>query len=133
MKKVILSFLIFLLITFSAFSQDIHLISYKTAVSTRLNSSWGDWSEKSTHIYVTIKQYTRDILIFTEKAQKLVPLNNEFTEGVDEDGEHYIKWSFVDDSQEVGRVTFLERTNGRTQMYVQYDQKLYVYNLRRRN
>ena len=99
--------------------------SYKKVV----NGEWTDWSEWEDSGMIITLNLTKDIVeILSPKAQIYnITEYNDFY--IDKDGGRTAKFSFVDQEGYKGVIRLRIEKNGNSQMYVEYANVMWVYNL----
>ena len=94
-----------------------------------VNGEWTDWSEWEDSGMIIILNLTEDIIeILSPKAQIYnITEYNDFN--IDKDGGRTAKFSFVDQDGDKGVIRLRIEENGNSQMYIEYANIMWVYNL----
>jgi hypothetical protein len=99
--------------------------SYKKVV----NGEWTDWSEWEESGMIITMNITKDVVeILSPKAQIYNITENKGLYFDQEDGRN-VNFSFVDQDGDKGTMRLRIEKNGNSQMYIEYANVMWVYNL----
>ncbi|MFN5415791.1 MAG: hypothetical protein ACK5B9_01965 [Flavobacteriia bacterium] len=116
----------------SSFGQVLKLKSTSLATTYLLNNyDWSDWSEwEETTVLITIDVAKERITIYSKETQIYDVAENEGT-SVDKEGDEIMSFYCIDDEGVAVRVKIvtLHSRDGNTQLYVEYSNMKWVYNV----
>lgn len=91
------------------------------------NGSWTNWSEwQPSKVLISIDYYKEVIEIYTELEQKYIILATE-DQYTDAKGGSQIELSVVDQDKDIGIIRVRVQENGVTQLYVEFNNIMWVY------
>jgi hypothetical protein len=128
MKK-LYTMLIVMLITIPCFAQTEYFTAYQYSSKVMMNngqwSNWLDWI--STDINVKIDFDKAKIIIYSNEPQiyRLI----EEVETPYDDGGQQIKYRMIDQDGDYGSIRFRKQYNGTIQLYIDYADIKWVYNI----
>lgn len=99
------------------------------------NLKWSKWSDfEETSVLVSIDPDKDRIIVYSKKTQVFDVLDSEGKK-TDEDGDNFYSFLCRDEEGKKCRVrlAILNSRSGRRQLYVDYDDLMYVYNLKNGN
>lgn len=96
------------------------------------NNRWTDWSRwQDSNIIISINLESEVIQIYTEQKQRYIILNTE-DEYEDREGGNQVEFSVIDQDRDIGIVRFRIQKNGVVQLYVEFNNIMWVYSDLRR-
>jgi hypothetical protein len=133
MKKLILTFLLlFGLLSVSNISaQTYYYKTYQFAIKYKANNVWTNWSDwEKSDMLLTINLDDDVITVYSEKRQiyKVLEYMGNYT---DESGGKQTKFYVIDQDGDLGYVRLRIEKNGNSQVYVDFGDICWVYNVRR--
>ena len=94
-----------------------------------VNGEWTDWSEWEESGMIITMNLTKDVVeILSPKAQIYNITENKGLY-IDQDGSRNVNFSFVDQDGYKGVIRLRIEKNGNSQMYIEYANVMWVYNL----
>lgn len=94
-----------------------------------VNGEWTDWSEWEESGMIITLNMTKDVIeILSPKAQ-IYNITEHGDCYIDQDGGRNVNFSFVDQEGYKGVIRLRIEKNGNSQMYVEYANIMWVYNL----
>jgi hypothetical protein len=132
MKRTILTILLST-IFFSAFSQVIKCKADAIAIKTKneYTDRWSDWSKwEEVDILITIDPTNDRIKVFSKKDQ-VYDIIQSYGETYDNDGDKTIKWQCVNEDglKCIVRLVKLYSVDGKSQLYIDFADMMWVYNI----
>jgi len=124
MKKFILIF-VFLLGLNIANAQEVEwLKAYKLAI--KIDNEWSDWEDVNIDVKI---DFSRDrITIYSAKTQ-IYEIIKEVEPPYDSSGEQ-LAYKVIDQDDDIGRFRFRVQNNGSKQIYIDFDDISWVYNIK---
>lgn len=132
MKKII----VILILLFGAFltpncdAQTYYYKTYQFAIKYRNNGVWGDWSgwERSN---MTLKiDLDEDLIIIYSEKKQIYSVVENLGSYIDDSGGKQIKFYVIDQDGDNGYVRLRVEKNGNQQLYVDFNNVMWVYNVR---
>lgn len=128
MKKLIL-FIIGLVFTTTLFAQSEYLKAYEFSYKLLLTDGWTDWSSwKEVNIDVKIDIDNDKVIIYSEEPQIYRVIKQE--EDPYDDRGTQIKFQIIDQDGDYGHLRFRKQYNGALQIYIDFADIKWVYNLK---
>lgn len=87
-------------------------------------TKWSDWQESKVVVYVNTDSQV--IQVFTEQEQRYIILGTE-DEYTDRKGGTQVEFSVLDQDKDFGVIRFRIQDNGVAQLYVEFDNIMWVY------
>ena len=133
MKKLILTFLLLfgLLSVTNISAQTYYYKTYQFAIKYKANNVWTNWSDwEKSDMLLTINLDDDVITVYSEKRQiyKVLEYMGNYT---DESGGKQTKFYVIDQDGDLGYVRLRIEKNGNSQVYVDFGDICWVYNVRR--
>ena len=126
MKKKLILILLGFLVSFSAISQTVWFTAFQFAYKY---SSWSDWTPwKTCNIDVKF-DYDRDIIVIYSQEPQVYQVYSYDGEGTDRDGGEQVQFSVVDQDRDYGKIRLRVERNGNSQIYVDFRNVSWVYNV----
>jgi hypothetical protein len=126
MKKKIFALLVGLIISFSAACQTVWFTAFQFAYKY---SNWSDWTPWYTcNIDLKLDFDTDQIVIYSQKIQ-VYQVYSYDGEGTDSDGGSQIQFSVIDQDYDRGKIRLRIERNGNSQIYVDFSNVRWVYNV----
>lgn len=123
MKKFILTLLILLTVG-TMFSQKVYYTDFFSVKELVNDTCWTDWSEWRQH-FTTIELYTDSVVVYNEDVYKICKhLEDEF-----DDSGYTFRCVATNKKEETVQIRLWIQFNGIKQLYVDFDNKIWVYNL----
>jgi hypothetical protein len=93
-------------------------------------NNWTDW--ESSNVLITINFTTDVVKIYSPKTQiyKIIEFTRRFT---DNSGGSQVEFKFIDQDYDRGTMRLRIERNGNSQLYVEFADIIWVYNVRRTN
>lgn len=134
MRKTLFALLLTTLVSIS-FAQVTKFKSsgFATKFKNEYSGNWGKWSDfKETEVLITIDLTNERIKIFSKKEQ-VYDIIKYFDKETDSDGDETIEFQCVNEDGLKCHVRFviLNSQNGRRQLYVDFSDVMWVYNIYR--
>lgn len=133
MKKLFLSIIV-LLFSFVSNAQNVLKLrtSHTSEKHTDYHGRWTDWSEwKEANILIVIDAQQERITIYSETLQTFDIIQDE-GDSVSDSGDPTMNFYCVDENGTKCRIRIVKRTNA-TQIYVDYNNLMLCYNVKRIN
>jgi len=131
-RSIVLTLILFLFLSISASGQVYKLKSSSFSSKYKINDyKWSDWSEwEETSVLITMDIDKERITIYSKETQVYDVAENE-GETIDDDGDKTLSFFCVDKEGLTCRVRLmrLNSQNGRNQLYVDYKDLKWVYNV----
>lgn len=128
MKKII-SILILGLITFTASSQVLSFRTTSYTSKTKNYYGWTDWSPtQSSNMILTINLDSDVIKIYSPTTQ-IYCITSYDGSYVDNDGDVVIRFSFIDQDGDYGHMRLMQRTSGKSEIYIDFSNIIWVYSV----
>lgn len=132
MKKLLL-FVIFTLVSITSFSQNMWFKSTEFAFATvrRGNYNWGDWKRSNIDIQMDVDN---DMIIIYSAIVQRYRIYDTYNHGnvyYDSSGGKQIKFYVIDQDGDYGYVRLRMETNGTSQLYIDFNDSAWVYNVTR--
>jgi hypothetical protein len=132
MKKLILSTVLGLVMSFAAVAQNV--LKLRAFATTEMHkyqdgswSSWAPWND--TDILIVIDAPANRITIYTETHQTYDILTDDGESRTD-DGERVLNYTCVDENGSRCAVRLIKRSNGVSQLYADFSNVVLCYNLK---
>ena len=104
--------------------------AYKEAIT--IGESWGEWSEwMASNIPVTIN-LDDDVIIVYSKMRQTFRILRYVGEYPDDMGGEQYEWKAIDQDNDRCRIRFRVDINGKRQLYIEYANIKWVYNLKKK-
>ena len=102
--------------------------SYKQQLD---NGRWTDWSKwEDSNLVITI-DYDNDVIkIYSQMPQKYVIVSHSDSY-TDESGGRQVRFNFIDQDGDKGTIRFRIEKNGNSQLYIDFADIMWVYNVRK--
>lgn len=125
MKKILVS-IVFIILGFVPIQAQIY---YYKAFQFSCKETYGNWIDwQPTDILITINLSSDVVNIYSNKTQiyKIVKYVKNYT---DTSGGRQIEFKFIDQDYDRGTMRLRTETNGNSQMYIDFANVMWVYNL----
>ena len=123
MKKFILTLLILLTVG-TMFSQKVYYTDFFSVKELVNDTCWTDWSEWRQH-FTTIELYTDSVVVYNEDVYKICKhLEDEF-----DDSGYTFRCVATNKKEETVQIYLWIQFNGIKHLYINFDDKIWVYNL----
>ena len=136
MKKFILIALMAMLfgVTNKADAQTLYFRTYQFAIKYKTNyGNWTDWSDwQKSDMKMKIDMDDDMIIIYSQRVQVYRVISHEGSY-VDDSGGKQTKFYVIDQDDDYGYVRLRVEKNGNSQIYVDFNDVMWVYNVRRIN
>lgn len=102
--------------------------SYKQLLD---NGRWTNWSKwENSNLLITIN-YDDDVInIYSQMPQKYVIVSHSDSY-TDESSGHQVRFNFIDQDGDKGTIRFRIEKNGNSQLYIDFADIMWVYNVRK--
>lgn len=132
MKKIILV-VFFITIANISYSQVIKCKADAIAIKTKneYSEKWSEWSKwEEVDILITIDPDKDRVKVFS-KVEQVYDIIKSYGESYDEDGDKTIKWQCVNDDglKCTVRLVKLYSKEGKSQLYIDFSDMMWVYNI----
>ena len=130
-------FLLMLMMVFTVTCVSAQIYTYRTtefAYKTMNNyGRWNNWTDwESSNVLITINFTTDVVKIYSPKTQiyNITEFTRRFT---DNSGGNQVEFKFIDQDYDRGTMRLRIERNGNSQLYVEFADIIWVYNVRRTN
>ena len=125
MKKIILGIVIALLTTIPSIAQTINFKATSVAIK-ETGYQWTDWQK--CNILITFNLKTDKVVIYSRSIQvyKVLTQGENF---IDESGGEQVKYRVIDQDDDLGSMRLRIETNGNSQIYIDFADISWVYNV----
>lgn len=131
MKKILLLVVMFC-VTNIISAEVLKLTAYEFAYKASNDYGWSDWSEwDDCNILVVIDSDRERITIYSNSTQEFDIIEAEDSY-VDSDGDEVLKFTCIDAEGLRCGIRFILKQSGSAQLYCDYNDLMYVYNVRNR-
>jgi len=133
MKKFL--FITSLLLAFVAVSSSAQTYSYRsTSFAIKYvddNGRWTDWSDwQNSDLLITIN-FDNDIVKIYSQTRQVYKITEFVGSYTDTSGGKQVEFRFIDQDGDRGTMRLRVETNGNSQLYVQFNNCIWVYNVRK--
>lgn len=125
MKKIILGIILALFMSIPSFSQIINFKATSVAIK-EVGYKWSDW--KKCDILITFNLRTDKVVIYSRSIQ----IYKVLTQGqsyIDESGGEQVKYDVIDQDDDLGDMRLRVERNGNSQIYIDFADVSWVYNV----
>lgn len=138
LKKIVLSLmLIFAISIISSQNANAQVYTYKTTqyAENKKNSDgnwteWSDWMDSDMSMVINFNTDVVTIYSPTTQRYKITKFIRNFT---DSSGGQQVEFAFTDQDGDRGRMRLRIETNGNSQIYIEFSNIMWCYNVRRTN
>ena len=125
MKKIILGIVIALLTTIPSIAQTINFKATSVAIK-ETGYQWTDWQK--CNILITFNLKTDKVVIYSKSIQvyKVLTQGESFIDG---SGGEQVKYRVIDQDDDLGSMRLRVETNGNSQIYIDFADVSWVYNV----
>ena len=125
MKKIILGIILALFMSIPSFSQIINFKATSVAIK-EVGYRWSDWQKCD--ILITFNLKTDKVVIYSRSIQiyKVITQAQNF---IDESGGEQVKYKVIDQDDDLGSMRLRVETNGNSQIYIDFADVSWVYNV----
>lgn len=125
MKKIILGIVLTLFMSIPSFSQIINFKATSVAIK-EVGYRWSDWQKCD--ILITFNLKTDKVVIYSRSIQiyKVITQGQNF---IDESGGEQVKYKVIDQDDDLGSMRLRVETNGNSQIYIDFADVSWVYNV----
>lgn len=125
MKKIFLGIILALFMSIPSFSQVINFKATSVAIK-EIGYQWSDW--KRCDILITFNLKTDKVVIYSRSIQiyKVITQGQNF---IDESGGEQVKYKVIDQDDDLGSMRLRVETNGNSQIYIDFADVSWVYNV----
>lgn len=125
MKKIILGIILALFMSVPSFSQVINFKATSVAIK-EVGYKWSDWQKCD--ILITFNLNTDKVVIYSRSIQiyKVITRGQNF---IDESGGEQVKYKVIDQDDDLGSMRLRVETNGNSQIYIDFADVSWVYNV----
>lgn len=125
MKKFILGIIVVLFTAIPSFAQVINFKATSVAIKEK-GYQWSDWQRCS--ILITFNLRTDKVVIYSKSTQiyKVLTSGENF---IDESGGEQVKYRVIDQDDDLGSMRLRIETNGNSQIYIDFADVSWVYNV----
>lgn len=132
MKKIVL----FLLLVICSLSASAVVYEYKTTTYTtckKQGSSWSAWEPyQDSNLKATIDLETDVVKIYSSRLQ-VYRIYETVRSGVDDSGDQVSEFKFIDQDGNKGNLRMMIRKSGKSEIYIDYPNVIWVYSVVRTN
>ena len=128
MKKRLFILLVGLVISLTTLAQTVWFTAFQFAYRESNWSSWSPW--KTCNIDVKF-DYDADLIVIYSQATQVYKVYSYDGEGTDYDGGQQVQFGVIDQDNDVGKIRLRVEKNGNSQIYVDFLNVQWVYNVRR--
>lgn len=126
MKRILLFFLMFFSLNFAQAEEMFYRAQY-FAYKCVEEEHWTDWSDwQDSNVVISINNESAVIQIYTEQEQRYIILDAE-EEYVDAKKGTQVVFSVIDQDKDIGIIRFRIQKNGIVQLYVEFENIMWVY------
>lgn len=133
MKLKYLIVLILLMTSFNLFSQTINyrttLYSYKEINEYTL--SWGEWSSFERSNMLITFDLNSDVVTVYSPAIQVYSIVEHVGDYYDSDNDYHMVFKFIDQDNDIGYLRLLQRTNGVSEIYIEFSNIKWCYRITR--
>lgn len=130
MKRLLLSLLI--LISSYVVAQTYNYTAYEFAYKEAVYGYWSSWSNwERCDILVQI-DFTRDVVRIYSADTQVYQILDYVKKFTDSSGGQQAEFRFIDQDYDLGTMRLRIERNGTSQMYIEFANVMWVYNIRRR-
>ena len=135
MKKYLTTILVMMMLLFGVANnvnaQTYYYRTYQFAIKYKTDYGWTSWSEwQSSNMKMKIDLDDDIIVIYSEKRQIYNVIENSGTY-TDESGGQQTKFFIIDQDNDYGYIRLRIERNGNSQIYIDFADVMWVYNVRR--
>lgn len=125
MKKFIIGIIVTLFTVIPSFAQVINFKATSVAIK-EVGYKWSDWQK--CNILITFNLKTDKVVIYSRSTQvyKVLTQGENFT---DESGGEQVKYRVIDQDDDLGSMRLRIETNGNSQIYIDFADVSWVYNV----
>jgi hypothetical protein len=125
MKKFILGIIVVLFTAIPSFAQVINFKATSVAIKEK-GYQWSDWQRCS--ILITFNLRTDKVVIYSKSIQiyKVLTSGENF---IDDSGGEQVKYRVIDQDDDLGSMRLRVETNGNSQIYIDFADVSWVYNV----
>ena len=125
MKKFVLGIIIALFTAIPSFAQTINFKATSVAIK-ETGYQWTDWQK--CNILITFNLKTDKVVIYSRSIQvyKILTQGESF---IDESGGEQVKYRVIDQDDDLGSMRLRVETNGNSQIYIDFADVSWVYNV----
>lgn len=125
MKKFVLGIIIALFTAIPSFAQTINFKATSVAIK-ETGYQWTDWQK--CNILITFNLKTDKVVIYSRSIQvyKVLTQGESF---IDESGGEQVKYRVIDQDDDLGSMRLRVETNGNSQIYIDFADVSWVYNV----
>ena len=125
MKKIILGIILTLFMSIPSFSQIINFKATLVAIK-EVGYGWSDWQRCD--ILITFNLKTDKVVIYSRSIQiyKVITQGQNF---IDESRGEQVKYKVIDQDNDLGSMRLRVETNGNSQIYIDFADVSWVYNV----
>lgn len=132
MKKIILMFLMVFTITMASAQTYYYTATSFACKVTNSYGNWSDWSDwQSCNILVTIN-FTNDVVTIYSNKTQVYNITKYVRNYTDYSGGSQLEFKFIDQDYDRGTMRLRIEKNGNSQMYIDFANAMWVYNVRKR-
>ena len=128
MKKLLLAMLL-CVISITSFAQVINFETTSYTYKEYTSRGWTKWAPYEHSSMLLTMDMNRDlVIIYSPKTQiyKIVNYSGAYT---DNDGDATIEFKFIDQDGDRGTMRLMQRTNGKSEVYIQFANIIWVYSV----
>lgn len=129
MKKLFLMLMLMFAMVSVADAQTYYYRTTGFAIKYMGTYGWGEWSDwQKSNMMVTI-DYDNDVVRIFSPQRQTYRITNYLRRFTDDSGGKQVEFKFIDQDGDTGSMRFRIETNGNSQLYVCFDNVIWVYNL----
>lgn len=130
MKKILLMMVMLFSISLVTSAQTYYYRTTSFAIKEKPYGNWSDW--EASNILITINYNTDIVRIYSPKTQ-VYKITQWIRNYIDENGGRQVEFKFIDQDGDRGHMRLRIERNGNSQLYVEFADIMWVYNLYRTN
>lgn len=128
MKRLLLAMLL-CIISVTSFAQTISFETTSYTYKTYNGYSWSNWAPYQNSSMLLTMDLDRDlVIIYSPKTQvyKIIDYYGAYT---DNDGDATVEFKFVDQDGDYGTMRLMQRRSGKSEVYIQFANVIWVYSV----
>ena len=128
MKRLLLAMLL-CIISITSFAQVINFETTSYTYKTYNGYSWSKWAPYQSSSMLLTMDIDRDlVIIYSPRTQiyKIVDYKGSYT---DKDGDATMEFKFIDQDNDRGTMRLMQRRNGKSEVYIQFADVIWVYSV----
>ena len=130
MKRLLLMMLL-CIISITSFAQIINFETTSYTYKTYNGYTWSKWAPyQSSSMLITI-DIDRDLVIIDSPKTQIYKITDYVGMYTDNDGDTTMEFKFIDQDRDRGTMRLVQRRNGKSEIYIDFANVIFVYSIRR--